>query len=116
MAEQYATMQYREASYANAQQALQAYIAYLERMKPNSRSWQPGESPWLDQRGLRLDKTMAWARLAVLHERNSNSPAAEIAWQHAEALAKQGTWRDPSRTHLRELIHRSDSAAQTAAH
>jgi hypothetical protein len=114
LATQYTTTQYREASYRDAKQALEAYIVYLDNTRPTSKSWQPGESPWLDERGLRVDKTLAWSRLAVLHERNNNPSAAVVAWDHAEALAKQGTWRDPSRNHLRELIERSDRASQTA--
>ena len=111
---QYATMQYREASYGDAKKALEAYIAYLENKRPSSKSWHPGESPWLDERGLRVDKTLTWSRLALLHERNNNPSAAAVAWEHAEGLAKEGTWRDPSRNHLRELIERSDRASQTA--
>jgi len=111
---QYATTQYREASYRDAKQALEEYIAYLDNTRPTSKSWHPGESPWLDERGLRFDKTLAWSRLAVLHERNNNPSAPAVAWGHAETLAKQGTWRDPSRNHLRELIERGDRASKTA--
>ena len=109
MAGQYAYNQYREASYPEAQRALEAYLAYLDQRKPShGDSWSPGEQPWLDARGVRFDKTLTWARLALLHERNGQSSAAERAWREAEALAAQGTWKDPGRDHLREVVGRID--------
>ena len=109
MAGQYADTQYREASYPEAQRALEAYLAFLDHRPPSDAgSWAPGQNPWLDARGIRLDKTLAWARLAMLHERNGQPAAADRAWREAEALAAQGTWKDPGRDHLREVIGRLD--------
>ncbi len=109
MAGQYAYNQYREASYPEAQRALEAYLAYLDHNEPSpSDSWAPGQHPWLDARGVRHDKTLTWARLALLHERNGQPAAAERAWRQAEALAAQGTWKDPGREHLREVVGRLD--------
>ncbi len=111
--DQYAYTQYREASYPEAQKALEAYLGYLKRDKPsNSTSWTPGENPWLDSRGLRFESTLTWSRLAILHERNGNEPASDRAWKQAETLAAQGTWKDPSRDHLREVIARLDRARE----
>ena len=106
LAEQYATMQFREAPYAEARAALAQYLEYLNAATPVSDSWKPGDSPWLDARGLRIQKTLAWSRLAVLHERHGSQAAAEEAWRQVEALAKQGKYRDPSREYFRSLILR----------
>jgi hypothetical protein len=109
MANQYAYMQYREASYTEAVKAMEAYLAYFDRIKPSPRSgWSPGQDPWLDSRGIRFDKMLVWARLALLHERNNNIEASNYAWTQAEALAAEIKWKDPSRDHLRSVIERSD--------
>jgi hypothetical protein len=110
---QYALMQFREASYPEAKEALDAYIQYLNNSKPIADPCLAGESPWFDERGLRFDKTFAWARLAILHERNGNEAAAEAAWREVDALAAQGTWKDPSRQHFRELVANMDKGYPT---
>ena len=51
MANEYAMLQYREGSYGEAVEALSAYIEFLNRQKPSSENWKPGENPWLDERG-----------------------------------------------------------------
>ena len=109
MAEQYAYMKYREASYAEAVSTMEAYISYLDRLKPPIGSnWSPGQSPWLDERGIRSEKILSWGRLALLHERNNNTPASDSAWTQAEALAAQSKWKDPSRRNIRGRIERLD--------
>ena len=109
MANQYAYVQYKEASYAEAVSAMEAYLAYFDRIKPSPRSdWSPGQDPWLDARGIRFDKMLVWARLALLHERNNNIAASNHAWAQAEALATEIKWKDPSRDRLRFVIERTD--------
>ena len=109
MANQYACIQYREAPYAEAVNAMEAYLAYLDRIKPSPRSgWSPGQDPWLDLRGIRFYKTFVWARLALLHERNNNIGASNYAWTKAEALAAEIKWKDPSRDHLRSVVEYTD--------
>ena len=113
MLSDYALLEYREGSYPDAAKALETYIKYLNGVQPSASSWHFGESPWLDARLLRDEKTLAWCRLAMLHERNGNGGAASQAWQHAEALAREGTWRDPSRNHLRAVVSRLDASHET---
>jgi hypothetical protein len=113
VAGQFTQLQYREAPYAEARAALEAYLARLDSLKPSGAdSWHPGETPWLDARGIRVEKTLTLARLAVLHERNSNASEAARVWGQAEALAAQGSWRDPGRDHLREIVTRFDRPFQ----
>lgn len=101
---QYAITQSREARYPEARAALEAYIRYLDQSKPVADPCLGGESPWFDARGLRFDKTFAWVRLAMLHESNGNPSAADLAWSKADALAAQGTWKDRSHQHFRDLV------------
>jgi hypothetical protein len=106
---QFALVQYREAPYADARLALEAHLLRLDALRPSGdKAWHPGEAPWLDARGIRVEKTLTLARLAVLHERNDNPSEADRVWGQAEVLAAQGSWRDPRRVHLREVVARWD--------
>lgn len=109
MVGQYAQTQYREADYQSAVNALQTYIAYLDHLAPaQDKSWAPGQSPWLDARGLTFDKALAWARLAIVHERNGNQAASDAAWSKAQSFASQSKWRDTNREHIRAVVLRLD--------
>lgn len=111
VAMQYAHIQYREAEYPAAVEAMEAYVGYLERMQPGGgRDWRPGADPWLDERGQNLDMTLAWIRLALLHERHGNEEAAADAWAQVDSLAAKGNWKDRSREHLREVVGRLDGS------
>jgi hypothetical protein len=103
---QHASTQAREASYGEAQRALEQYLIYLKSIEPHSGDWKPGQNPLMDERIIRLEKTLAWAKVALLHERNQNPSEAARAWDEAETLARLGTWRDPSRDNLREIVAR----------
>jgi len=109
MALQYAMTQYREAEYPQAVEAVEAYIDFLNRTKPiDGHGWRVGEDPWLDERGRNFDLTLAWIRLALLHERNSNEEAARKAWSKVDSLSAKGNWKDRSHDHLREFVRRID--------
>jgi hypothetical protein len=110
---QYAITQSKEAAYPEARQALEAYIRYLNHSTPVADPCLGGESPWFDARGLRFDKTFAWVRLAMLHESNGNISAADAAWREADALAAQGTWKDRSHQHFRDLVTSMDRVHPT---
>jgi len=105
MVAQYAHTQYKEADYQNAVSALQTYIAYLDQLAPiEGGTWAPGRSPWLDACGLAYEKALAWARLAILHERNGNQAGSESAWPQAQSSASQASWRDTSKEHIRGVV------------
>jgi len=109
MANQYAMVKYREAEYPDAVEAIEAYIDYLDRTEPSEGpGWRPGESPWLDERGRNLDLTLAWIRLALLHEGNLNEDAATEAWAKVDSLAAKGKWKDRRHEHLRAVVQKFD--------
>jgi hypothetical protein len=114
-ASQYAVMQYREAGYSDAREALEGYIRYLDSLEPVDDPCVPGEEPWLGSRGIRFDKTLAWTRLAMLHESNGYTAEAQEAWRQTDLLAAQGTWKDRSHQHFRDLITRLDQRHATPA-
>ena len=112
---QYAMTQSREAAYPDAREALEAYIRYLDHATPVADPCLGGESPWFDARGLRFEKTFAWVRLAMLHEKNRNASAADAAWHQVDVLAAQGTWKDRSHQHFRDLVTAMDRVYPTPA-
>jgi hypothetical protein len=102
MLSQYAYLQYQQASYQEAQAALERYLKLLS---------SPAQSPnpLSDQRTRRFDSMLTWGRLALLHERNGRPDLADVAWHHAEILAKETSWKDPSRQRIRSFLERVDS-------
>ncbi len=110
MAGEYSRLQYHEAAYPEAKEALQKYLRYLESTQASSSHWKPGQNPWLDERGLAQDKAMTLARLALLEERNAHVNAAELAWSKAEAQLALAKWMTPSREKLRSLVERLDQS------
>ena len=109
MAGEYSRLQYHEAAYPEAKEALERYLRYLESTQASGSHWKPGQNPWLDERGLAQDKAMTLARLALLEERNAHPDSAEQAWSKAEAQLALAKWKAPSREKLRLLVERSDS-------
>jgi len=108
MVGQYAYLQYQQASYPDAQTALECYLKLL--LDPT-----PSPNPLSDARTRRVDAVLTLGRLALLHERNGHAELAAASWTRAEALARQGTWKDPSREHLRSLLQRMDAPVPPTA-
>jgi len=104
MVEQYAQLQYEQASYPEAQLALERYLRLLLDPKPSP-------NPLSDARMRRVDAALTLGRLALLHERNGRPDLAAACWARAEVLARQATWKDPSREHIRSVLLRIDSWA-----
>jgi hypothetical protein len=102
MVSQYAVLQYKQASYPEAQAALERNLRFLE-------SEEAPQSLFSDPKSRALDAMLTWGRLALLHERNGQPQLAAQAWVQAEALAKQATWRDPSRQRIRSFLDRIDA-------
>jgi hypothetical protein len=105
MVGQYAQLQYQQASYPEATVALERYLGLLLNPAPSA-------NPLSDAGTRRIEAVLTFGRLALLHERNSRSDLAASAWDQAERLARQGTWKDPSREHLRALLQRMDAPAR----
>lgn len=105
---QIAAGQYTEADYPAAKAALEDYLAYLEASEPRQGSWQPGQEPWLDERGLAFDKALTAGRLALLEEWQNHEAAAARYWARAEGYARAAAWRDPSREKIRKLLRGID--------
>lgn len=106
---QFAFAQYREANYAQAKSALEHYAAYLEKQRPASREWQPGEAPLSDESGLAFERMLTYGRLAVRAERANRPEEALNYWQRAERHAEALQWEDPTRDRIRATVTRLDT-------
>ena len=106
---EYAFTQYREAGYDEAKAALEEFAAYLEALKPASAEWQPGEAPFLDEKGLAFDKMLTYGRLGVRADRANRPDDATIYWQRAEQNAQVLGWEAPTRARIRETVARVDA-------
>jgi hypothetical protein len=104
-------MQYKEAEYSEAKAALMKYMHYLDGTPARSKSWQPGENPWLDDRLIAFDKALTYARLALLEERNGHQTDAAKYWSDSQVWAGNAKWKDTSLEHIRTIILRMDSDA-----
>ena len=113
MAGEYSRLQYHEAAYPEARQALRKYLLYLESAPAGLDHWKPGQNPWLDERGLAQEKAMTLARVAILDEQNGRPELAERSWSAAEGQLTIAKWKNASRRNLRTAVDRQDETYGT---
>ena len=107
---EYSRLQYQEASYPQAKEALEKYLSYMQTVPPSGADWKPGQNPFLDARGLAQEKALTLARLALLEERNGHPEEAEKMWSRAESQLVLAKWKSPSRVKLRSIVERYDQS------
>lgn len=113
--ERYAELQYTQATYPEAERALRAYLAYLDKQERVTVEPRAQEEQWLyPPQVLKSEKALAWTRLALLHERNNNFAAAEEAWRNAESFAATLGWNETNRARLRDFITRRESRCSSS--
>ena len=93
-----ADLQYKEAGYAEARQALENYIAVLQSAVAH---------PELEfTHTAHFDLGLAYTRLALLAEANGKPEESPALMARAADEARAGGFRDPSPEHLRALVLR----------
>ena len=93
-----ADVQYQNAGYAEAREALESYIAVLQRA---------AEHPELNfTHGVRSDIGLAYTRLALLAEANGKASEAPALMAKAVEAARAGGFREPTPEHLRAYVLR----------
>jgi len=102
--------QYQQGGYAAAKESLEGHLAYMERLLPHGESWEEGQSPFLNERSLAADKTLALARLALLEEREHGPGAGDPFWARAEEQAALAGWRASGRDDIRRLVQGLDQS------
>jgi hypothetical protein len=91
--------------------ALDAYLQYLEGAEPLLSPWQPGQSPWLDGRGLASERMLTAGRLASVLERAGAEERAASLWARAVEYARASGRSDVSLAAVREAVKRSGPIA-----
>ena len=93
-----ADMQYQNAGYTEAREALQEYISVLQRAAAH---------PELElTHSAHTDMGLAYTRLALLAEANGKPEESPALMAKAVEEARAGGFRDPSAEHLRSLVLR----------
>lgn len=98
-----ADLQYKESTPAQGKQALLGLLAFMDRMEAENG---PVASM---QRGLDLDRGIAYARLALLEDREGNKDQSDEYIRQAQACLKKTDMKDLSEGHLREVVNQLDA-------
>lgn len=107
---------YKSGDPLEARRALAAHLGYLEAAAPLSDGWRPGRHPWLDSRGLAMEKMLVAGRLALVEERVTETRPAESLWLAATKYAQEAKQSDTSRAAIEHTIKRLDAAAKPSDH
>ena len=98
-----ADLQYKESNPAQGEQALLGLLAFMDKMEAEK---EPVPSM---QRGLDLDRGIAYVRLALLEDREGNKDQSHEYIRRAQACLKKTDMKDLSEGHLREVVNQLDA-------
>lgn len=102
--QQHAALQFCEAPVAEAREALEQVLAYLQ---GSAASGAPND-PLLSPTGIALDTMLTRGRLALLDERAGDGSAAAEQWRQAATAAGAAGWEDTSNAAIRAAVERLD--------
>ena len=109
---QHAHLQYCNAEYDAAREAMLAWLSHLESMRPVNGEYL---DPMMNERAITVDKALAFGRLALLEEKGEQPTRAREYWQRSEDAAKAASWTDTSETGIRSTIQRLDNCNKATA-
>ena len=69
----------------------------------------------MNERAIRVDKALAFGRLALLEEKGERPTRAREYWQRSEEAAKAASWTDTSEMGIRSTIQRLDNCNKATA-
>ena len=100
-ATEYASLQYSNAGYAEAKEALLKLINLFEELKNEG---------WYDKQKCKyyVDTGLTYARLSLLEEKNGNISVKETFMRQAIDRLQRAGWRDYSEQRIREVVERQD--------
>lgn len=93
----YAAVQYYHGSCPSALKAQADYLSYLAGVERKRPEWDSWSIPWMTDQLLHYERTITYARIAILQTREGKIADAEASW------------KDPSREHIREVVNAADS-------
>jgi len=105
----YAAVQYYHGSCPSALKAQADYLSYLAGVERKRPEWDSWSIPWMTDQLLHYERTITYARIAILQTREGKIADAEASWKAAETSAVACGWKDPSREHIREVVNAADS-------
>lgn len=100
----YAEVQYYKAKYSAAIKAQNEYLAYLRAVEKKKAEWDTWAVPWMTEQFLNYERTVTYARIAILEGREGRTPEADKSWQDAEKYATAAGWKSPSRDHILKVL------------
>jgi hypothetical protein len=98
-----ADLQYKESNPAQGKEAFLGLLAFMDKM-----ATEKGIVPSM-QRGLDLDRGIAYMRLALLEDREGNKDQSDEYIRQAQACLKKTDMKDLSEGHLREVVSQLDA-------
>jgi hypothetical protein len=109
---QRADLQYCNADYDAAREALLAWLSHLETVQPVDGKYL---DPMMSERTIPIDKVFAFGRLALLEEKAGESSRSREYWQRSEEMAKAASWTDHSEKGIRSILQRANFCGQPTA-
>ena len=110
----YAEMQYYKAAFPSAQKAQNEYLSYLVAVEKKKPEWNVWTVPWMTDQILNYEKTITYARIAVLQGREGRAAEADKSWAIAETAAKSAGWKNPTREHIFKVVSAKESEFRKA--
>ena len=102
---QHADVQYCNADYEAAHEAMTDWLTHLEQTRPVDGEYR---DPLMTVRGIAIDKALVLGRLAVLEERRDRHELGKQYWERAGREAKAAAWKDFTEQGVRVAVQRLD--------
>ena len=104
-ATEYAGLQYSNASYSEAKEALLKLIAVFEHLKKDG--WYDNEKHVAGKKYY-IDAGLTYARLSLLEEKNGNMVERENFMRQAMDRLQRAGWKDYSEQRIRDVVEKLD--------
>ena len=95
---------YYKGTYPSAIKAQNEYISYLAGIEKKKAEWNIWSVPWMTEGILNYDRTITYARIAILEGREGNTAEAEKIWAKAEKAAAAAGFKNPDRDHILKIV------------
>jgi len=100
----YSEFQYYKATTPSAIKAQKEYLAYLAAIEKKKPEWNEWSVPWMTEQWLNYDRAITYGRMAILEERNGRTAEADKSWLNAENSATAAGWKNPKRDHILKAV------------
>jgi len=105
----YAEIQYHKAKVDPALKAQVEYLSYLAGLEKRKSEWNTWSVPWMTEKIMEYERTVTYARMAILEEREGKPAEANNMWSNAEKSATAAGWKNPGREQIVKVVKAKDS-------